>query len=143
MKELFLSYLYKLRHDITFRITLIIGGGMAILMTLIYLGLGALLGSEKPLISGEMMLLSSLSPTQNFGLAVPINLITFTVLEFNQGSIRNKIIAGHSKAKIYTSLFLNGLIFTIALVGAYVLLSWGLGSIFGCYVVDSWSPSCC
>ena len=129
MKELFLSYLFKLRHDLTFKITLIIGGGMAVLMTLIYLGLGALL--ETTMISGEMMLVSALSPTQNFGLAVPINLITFTVLEFNQGSIRNKIIAGHSKARIYTSLFLNGLIFTIALVGIYVLLSFGLGSIFG------------
>ncbi len=129
MKELFLSYLYKLRYDITFRITLIIGAGMAVFMTLMYLGIGALL--ETKYISGEMMLLSSLSPTQNFGLAIPINLITFTVLEFNQGGIRNKIIAGHSKPKVYASLFLNGLIFTFVMLTVYVLLCFAFGSIFG------------
>ena len=129
MKQLFLSYLYKLRHDIAFKITLIIGGGLALFMTLIYFGLSFLL--ETVLIDGQSMLISSLSPVQNFGLAVPINLITFTVLEFNQGSIRNKIIAGHSKSKIYTMLFINGLIFTFALMILYCLLSFGLGSLVG------------
>ena len=127
MKELFVSYLYKLRHDLAFRITLIIGGGLALLMFLIYLGLSALL--ETNILNGTSMLVSSLSPVQNFGLAVPINLITFTVLEFNHGSIRNKIIAGHSKGSIYTSLFLNGLLFTFVLVGIYAVLNFGLGSI--------------
>lgn len=129
MKQLFLSYLYKLRHDIAFKITLIIGGGLALFLTLIYFGLSFLL--EAILIDGPSMLISSLSPVQNFGLAVPINLITFTVLEFNQGSIRNKIIAGHSKAKIYTMLFINGLVFTFALMILYCLLNFGLGSLVG------------
>ena len=127
MKELFVSYLYKLRHDLAFRITLIIGGGLSVLMFLIYLGLSAILKSN--ILSGSSLLIASLSPVQNFGLAVPINLITFTVLEFNHGSIRNKIIAGHSKASIYTSLFLNGLLFTFVLIGLYALLNFGLGSI--------------
>lgn len=134
MKELFLSYLYKLRHDLAFKITLIIGGSLALLMALIYLGLSFLI--KEPLLSGPMLLINSLSPTQNFGLAVPINLITFTVLEFTQGSIRNKIIGGHSKAEIYVSLFLNGLLFTFALMVTYALLSYGLGSLFGLIKID-------
>lgn len=129
MKELFLAYLFKLRHDITFKITLIIGGGMALLMALIYFGLSCLL--EINMCSGPTMLIASLSPVQNFGLAVPINLVTFTVMEFNQGGIRNKIIGGHSKGQIYTSIFLNGLVFTFALMIIYVLLSFALGSAFG------------
>lgn len=128
MKNLFVSYLYKLRHDLAFKITLIIGGGLAVLLTGIYFLLSLLLKVNA--IDGPTMIISALSPGSNFGLAVPVNLITFTVLEFNQGSIRNKIIAGHSKANVYTSLILNGLVFTFVLMIAYVLLCFGLGSLF-------------
>ena len=129
MKNLFVSYLYKLRHDLAFKITLIIGGGLSILLTTIYLLLSFLV--KQNMLNGQNMLVSALSPGDNFGLAIPINLITFTVLEFNQGSIRNKIIAGHSKANVYTSLVLNGLVFTFLLMIAYALVSFGLGSLFG------------
>lgn len=129
MKNLFVSYLYKLRHDLAFKITLIIGGGLAVLLTGIYFLLSLLIKVNA--IDGPTMIISALSPGNNFGLAVPVNLITFTVLEFNQGSIRNKIIAGHSKANVYTSLILNGLVFTFVLMIAYVLLCFGLGSLFG------------
>lgn len=128
MKNLFVSYLYKLRHDLAFKITLIIGGGLAVLLTGIYFLLSLLIKVNA--IDGPTMIISALSPGSNFGLAVPVNLITFTVLEFNQGSIRNKIIAGHSKANVYTSLILNGLVFTFVLMIAYVLLCFGLGSLF-------------
>ncbi len=129
MKQLFIAYLFKLRHDITFKITLIVGAALAVFMSLLYFGLSFLI--EASMVSGEMMVVSSLSPVQNFGIAVPVNLITFTVLEFNQGGIRNKIIGGHSKAKIYTSLFLNGLVFTFVLMTIYVLLNLAFGSAFG------------
>ena len=134
MKELFVSYIYRLRHDIAFRITLFVGIGLALLMSLLYWGLGKALDTQ--MISGQMMLYSSLSPVQNFGIAIPVNLITFTVLEFSQGSIRNKIIAGHSKSQVYTSLVLNGLVFTFILVGVYVGLCFGLGCLFGIHEVD-------
>lgn len=129
MKRLFLAYLFKLRHDLAFRITLIIGGGLALFLTLIYVGMSFLM--ESLMVSGASMYISSLSPTSNFGLAVPINLITFTIMEFNQGGIRNKIIGGHSKPTIYTSLVLNGLMFTFTLMIVYCLLCLGLGAGFG------------
>lgn len=133
MTRLFNAFLFKLRRDLTFKITLIIGAAMAVFMTLLYLGLDLLINEpEMPkMLSGQAMLVSSISPSQNFGLAIPINLISFIVLEFTQGTIRNKIIGGHSKGKIYISLFLNGLVFTLALVITYVLICFGLGCIFG------------
>lgn len=132
MKELFLAYLFKLRHDITFKITLIIGLGLAVFLSLLYVGISFL--SETLMISGASMYISSLSPTSNFGLAVPINLVTFTVMEFSQGGIRNKIIGGHSKKQIYASIFLNGLVFTFALMIVYSLLCLGLGAGFGALI---------
>ena len=134
MARLMRAFFYKLSKDITFRITLIIGAGIAFFMTGLYLILQNALGDELEgvkMLSGQTMLISSFSPVQNFGLAIPINLISFIYLEFSQGTIRNKIIAGHSKAKIYTSLYLSGLVFAFALLLVYIGLCTGLGTIFG------------
>ena len=86
--------LFKLFKDWTFRITMIVGLGLAALLIGIQAGIGQL--------NGQSMFLSAVSPSQNFGLTVPINLVVFTVSEFTFGTIRNKIIAGHSKYKVYT-----------------------------------------
>ena len=151
MARLFRAFFYKISKDITFRITLIIAVGMAVFTTLLYYILGnslkeafaeqygeELAGSIKAL-SGPSMLLSSFSPAQNFGIALPINLISYTYLEFSQGTIRNKIIAGHSKFKIYSSLYLTGLVFTFILLFAYVGLCTGIGSIFGGFDAHGYS----
>lgn len=139
MSRLFKSFLFKISKDITFRITLIIGGGLAVLLTLVFLGvqygLMSIDGVEEDLpisfISGQGMLLLSLNPAQNFAIAVPINLVTFICLEFTQGAIRNKIIAGHSKFKIFVSLYLSGLVYAFALISAYAGLCTLFGTIFG------------
>ena len=115
--------LFKLFKDWTFRITLIIGVGLA----------GILLGVNASVdaLNGQSLLLSSASPSQNFGLTVPINLVVFTVGEFTCGTIRNKIIAGHSKFKVYAGLFLTGLIFTFSLMLVYLALLVGISSAIG------------
>lgn len=134
MGRLFKAFVFKIRRDLTFRITLIIGIGMAVLMTLIYLALDLALetyGTENRMLSGANMLLNSFSPVQNYGIAIPVNLISFTCLEFTQGTIRNKIIAGNSKFKIYASLCISGLIFAFSLLIVYVGLCTLMGTIFG------------
>ena len=135
MARLFRAFIFKISKDITFRITLIIGAAVAVFTTGIYLILSSAMSDEfgegAKILTGQGMLISSLSPVQNFGIAIPINLISFTVLEFTQGTIRNKIIAGHSKFKIYSSLYLTGLVYGFALLITYVGICTGLGSIFG------------
>lgn len=140
MGRLLKAFFFKLSRDLTFRITLIIGAGIAVLMTGIYLAIDltgasaagvSLAEYGNKLLTGPTMLVASLSPAQNYGLAIPINVISFICLEFTQGSIRNKIIAGNSKLNIFISLFISGLIFCFALLGVYVLLCTGIGSIFG------------
>ena len=115
--------LFKLFKDWTFRITMIVGLGLAALLIGIQAGIGQL--------NGQSMFLAGASPSQNFGLTVPINLVVFTVSEFTFGTIRNKIIAGHSKFKIYTGLFLTGLVFTFSLMIAYLAILVGISSIIG------------
>ena len=49
-------------------------------------------GQDFKVATGQSMLVFSMSPAQNFGIAIPINLAVFIVLEFTQGTIRNKVI---------------------------------------------------
>ena len=124
MNNIIKSSLFKLTKDLTFRITLIIGAALAIFLNLLNFGLDALVDlSSHTFCNAPSMLISSLSPAQNFGIAVPINLAVFTVNEFNHGTIRNKIIAGHKKSEIYISLLLIGLIFTFSLMIVYSAIS--------------------
>lgn len=140
MGNLLKAFFFKLRRDLTFRITLFIGLGLAVFMTGIYLlidiGLNEALKTGFIFCTGQSMLITTLNPCQNFGLAVPINLITFIVLEFTSGTIRNKIITGNSKSKIYFSLFLSGIIFTFILITAYVGLCVGVASMIGHFDVN-------
>lgn len=138
MGNLFKAFFFKIKKDLSFRITLFIGLGFSILFPLILflidLGISALDGSgtiHHMICTGQGLLIASWSPVQNFGLAIPINLITFTVLEFTNGTIRNKIISGYSKTKIYLGLYFTGLLYTLALISAYVLICFGLGCALG------------
>ena len=99
MARLLKAFFFKLKRDLTFKITLIVGAATAIFTAIILMFM-----QEGKALTGPTMLFTSLSPIQNYGFALPINLISFICLEFSQGSIRNKIIAGNSKLKIYISL---------------------------------------
>ena len=93
MLRLFKAFLFRLKRDLTFRITLFIGLGVAVFMTILYLVLEKALGGGKDtfrLLTGESMLISSLNPAENFGIAIPVNLVSFIIIEFTHGTIRNK-----------------------------------------------------
>lgn len=132
MSRLLKAFFYKISKDITFRITLIVGAGVAIFMILLYFLLDLFLDTEgMKMLTGQSMLVNSFSPAQNFGISIPINVVSFVILEFTQGTIRNKIIAGHSKFKIYASLYLSGLVLAFALLLMYVGVCTVFGAIIG------------
>ncbi len=137
MGNLFRAFFFKLKKDLTFRIALIVGAAMAVFMTFSFLVMDLVtwMGSDEPFkatfCSGNNLLINVLNPGQNFGLVVPILLTVFTVAEYNNGIIRNKIIAGNSKTKIYFSIYLSSLVFTFCIVTAYIGLCVGLSSIIG------------
>lgn len=125
--------LYKLFKDRTFKVTLIIGICLAVAINLLYYLIFKTTNDKSTvnIFSGETALANSLTPTGNFGLTVPINLVVFTIGEFTYGTIRNKIIAGHKKSSIYLALVVTGFVFTLILMVSYCLLSWAIGSILG------------
>jgi ABC-type transport system involved in multi-copper enzyme maturation permease subunit len=135
MTRLLKSFFYKLLRDLTFRITMIVGLCLAVAMTIIMalvdkFGMSEA-GFSHYMCTGSYALLSSISPVQNFGITIPINLIVFTTLQFTQGIIRNQVAVGNSKTKVYCSLLIGGLIFTLSLEIIYVGICVGLFSIVG------------
>lgn len=127
MKNIIKASLFKLFKDLTFRVTLIVGLALAVLLSLLYMVINLNTSGPSVIGNGGYMLLTSFTPSQNFGLAIPINLIILIVGEFTYGTIRNKVIVGYRKSYIYFSLFLIGLIFTFFLLTAYTALSVALG----------------
>ena len=130
MLNIFKSALYKMFRDKTFRVVCIIGLVLVAFITV----LGYAIDHASPgihYLTGQNMLLSSLSPVQNFGLALPINLISLTIGEYTFGTFRNKIIAGYRKSYVYFTMLLIGSIFTIGLLAIYAGLCTLMGTIFG------------
>ena len=137
MSRLLKAFFYRMSKDLAFRITLIIGCGIALILSVILLVADLMMDMEGiKLLTGHGMLTMSLNPAQNYGIAIPINVAIFVALEFTQGTIRNKIIAGHSKFKIYASLYISGLILGAALLFAYVGFLTIFGTIFGGFDVN-------
>ena len=132
MSRLLKAFFYRMSKDLAFRITLIIGCGIALILSVILLVADLMMDMEGiKLLTGHGMLTMSLNPAQNYGIAIPINVAIFVALEFTQGTIRNKIIAGHSKFKIYASLYLSGLVLAFALLLMYVGVCTVFGAIIG------------
>ena len=125
MLKIIRASLYKLFKDRPFKITLIIGAALAVIFSLAYKFIIPELGT------GYYALMTSSSPTNNFGLAIPINLVIFIIGEFNYGTIRNKIIAGNRRINIYISLLIMGLIYSLSMMAVYMGVSVGLSTILG------------
>ncbi len=140
MLNIFKSALYKMFRDKTFHVVCIIGIVLVAFMTF----LGYIIdssGSGIHYLTGHNMLLTSLSPVQNFGLAVPINLISLTIGEYTFGTFRNKIIAGYRKSYVYFTMLLIGSIFTIGLIAIYAGLCTLMGTIFGGFNLSVAAPT--
>ena len=123
MGNIIKASLFKLFRDRTFIVTAIIGVVLA--------GLTLLVSALAQMCNGQSFFLSAVTPGSNFGLTIPINLVVFTVGEFTYGTVRNKIIAGLSKTKIYFGLFVTGLVFTFILLTSYCIILVGIGSLIG------------
>ena len=129
MGHLFKAFLFKLKRDLVFRITLIVGGSLSLLIAI---ALGVLdVISHTKLLNGLSMLLLASSPLTNYGIFIVIDVLIFICAEFAHGTIRNKIIAGNSKLKIFWSLCASALVYAFVLYVIFVGVCVAIGSIFG------------
>ena len=88
-----------------------------------------MIGEEMPIFSGLFSsfgsFLTGFNPVDNFGIIVLIILILWLSNDFTQNTIKNKIIAGYSKTKIYLSSVIFTLSIVVTVVTAYAFLIYG------------------
>lgn len=78
--------------------------GLPILTVVLYILVNKLSEDTlESLISGKSIMFSTFSLTNNFGLILPIFVGIFTTADIRHGTIRNKVIIGQSRTKIYFS----------------------------------------
>ena len=96
--------------DKLFLVACIIASAFAIITPLLYKVIFDVLDmdlSEMGLVFDvKTMFFSAFSLTNNLGLIAPIFIMIIISKDFSFGTIRNKIIKGHSRAKIFISLFI-------------------------------------
>lgn len=98
--------------------------------------LGGIIGSNEGDLARETFL-ASFSPMNNFGLLLLILLLIVIVGDFTNNTIRNKVIAGYKRSKIYGASALFTLIAVVVFATAYALLSYGaIGLVMGFKKID-------
>lgn len=135
----------RVLKDKLFLVLCIVGAVFALTTPLMYafifkgLGLDTAMGAEAGTtaelyamlgiaIDAKTMFFSSLSLSNNFGLVAPVLLSIVLCKDFSYGTIRNKIISGHSRVSIFLSMFIVCfcVLFGVMLAGALISLLVGL-----------------
>lgn len=115
MLNLLKADLKRAWKDKLFLVLCILAGVFAVTTPLLYKGIFVLMDMEELLEMGDLlgnqftakgMFFTSFSPSNNFGLILPILTAIILCKDFSHGTVRNKIICGKSRTKVYFSLFL-------------------------------------
>lgn len=130
MRNLLKTDLKRIIKDKLFLISCIIAGAYSVLSPVLYKVMFAMIGADDKMLeamgaapSAKSMLFQALVPGGDLGLIIPILIIIALCKDFSYGTIRNKIIAGHSRAKIFISMFITSVIIMFSIMLAQALLS--------------------
>ncbi len=127
MKNLLRADFYRLFKNKLSLISLIIAAILPLAMTLLFLGLREMLVALDPSQEGMVEMLfgantligTSFSFTNNIGIILPVFASLIILSDVNSGTIRNKIILGYSRHKIFASHFLSILAYCLVLIAVY------------------------
>ena len=143
MRELLKTDLRRIVKDKLFLVTCILGVFFALSTPLLYKGLSLALDMEEDMIglfaSAKSIFFTSFSPSGNFGIILPILLAIVLCKDFSYGTIRNKIICGKSRTKIFLSTFLSGTIVICGTMLVHALLTLGVSLCFFQYQAEDFT----
>ncbi len=125
MIKLLKADFFRIKKSKLTLIILIIAVVLPLLTSLMYLGINSLPGlEENPLgniFVGKTIIGGSYSISNNFGLVLVIFSAIFVGMDLSNGTLRNKIIAGNDRVKIYFSHLITSTIFNTVLISIYTL----------------------
>ena len=133
MRELIKSDIKRMLKDKLILIACIIGGAFAIITPLLYKAIFGLLEVEEMLgmlVDAKSQYFASFSPANNFGMIAPVFVAVIICKDFSYGTVRNKIVSGHSRRAIYLSVAVASATVLTALMMAHALLTLGFSLLF-------------
>ena len=143
MRDLIKTDLRRIFKDKLFLIVCILGAVLAFFTPMLYKLLALLVGIEDDLIgmfaSSKAMFFSAFSLGNNFGFILPILITIVLCKDFSYGTVRNKIICGKSREKIFFSMFISGTIVTCGTILAHALLTLGISLCFFPYQAEAFT----
>ena len=141
----------RVLKDKLFIVICIIGGVFAVITPILYKLIFSLLNitgedmGELAMLGlgfdAKSMFFSSFSLGNNFGLILPVFIVIIMCKDFGNGTIRNKIICGKSRASIYFSLLITCAVFTCAFILAHAFLTLLLALLFFDYQTAEFTAS--
>ena len=98
-------------------VSLIIAFVLPLLMSGLVAGVVGLIGYDDPetasaatqLISNQLLIQTTFSSTQNFGIIVPVFTVIVIMADISSGTVRNKLIYGYKRHEIFASHFITSL----------------------------------
>ncbi len=151
MTRLIKSDFKKFFQDKLFLIVCILAVIFAVITPLIYIVLFAFIGEDpmteeilSGLVSAKGQFFSSFSFGNNLGVIAPLLIGIILCKDFSSGTVRNKIISGHSRTSILLSLFTVCFTMLFGIVLAHALLTLGISLPFFGYqptpfeIADLW-----
>ena len=96
-------------------------------------------GGENPIssiLNSSALYISSFSILNNLGLAILITLAIVASSDFSQGTIRNKLIAGHKREHVFFSSLITNLVFVFIIIFIHSTLFYLFGSMLTSFSVD-------
>lgn len=132
MKQLIRSDCRRVLKDKLFMISCIIGTAFAFLTPLLYSLLFLNMDADivSNIVSAKSQFFSAFSSGNNFGLIVPVLLSIVLCKDFSFGTVRNKIISGHSRSCIFLSMFTVCFFFLWGIILLHALLTLCVSLVF-------------
>ena len=137
MLNLIRADLKRVVKDKLFLICSIIALAFAIINPLLYEVLFSMAGANEQqlamlgvLPTAKSLFFQSFLPGNNFGLIMPILLGIVLCKDFSYGTIRNKLIAGHSRAKVFLSMLITCIITMCGIMLVQGIVTLGISLIF-------------
>ena len=150
MRNLLKADLKRAWKDKLFIVLFILAGVFALITPLLYKAIFALMSMEEALemeailgsqVNAKVLFFTSFSPSNNLGLILPILLAIVLCKDFSHGTIRNKVICGKSRTKIYFSLLCTCIIYMFAFILLHAILTLGISLLFFDYQPTAFTAS--
>ena len=122
---------YRILKNKLALISLIIAAVIPFVLAAAFLGLREIFVSLDPeteeiigfMLNARALIATTFSYTNNFGIVIPVFTALIIMADINGGVIRNKIILGYNRYKIFGSLFITTLVYSLAIMVIYAAMT--------------------